>query len=216
MSSRRELVSTSIVPRIKAVLTAAEQTAAIVAEEAETEAGRRTAEILAAAEVDANRIRHEAARRVEDYLAATRRRIDAFATARIERIAELTEDVLEAAGSIQERLEQATHVQQQVHAMIEALGNVAQAVAAEVAQPSPALPQPPSGPVRPGSFAQSNGHAIAGAGHDDGGPHRLEGAKGEEVDDAGAVDRVAETVDGAGAVDRVAETDRAAEADSAA
>ncbi len=162
MSSRRDLVSTSIVPRIKAVLTAAEQTAAIVTEEAETEAGRRTAEIVAAAQLDANRIRHEATRRVEDYLAATRRRIDAFATARIERITELTEGVLEAAESIQERLEQATQVQQQVHAMIEALGNVAEAVAQEVATPSPTLPQAPSAPVvPPGS---NNGHsAVADA-----------------------------------------------------
>lgn len=159
MSGRRDLVSTTIVPRIKAVLTAAEQTAAIVAEEAETEAGRRTAEIIAAAEADANRIRHEATRRVEDYLAATRRRIDAFAAARIERITELTEGVLEAAESIQSRLEQATHVQQQVHAMIEALGNVAEAVAQEVAQPSPTLPQAPSGPVRPAAAGSSNGRA---------------------------------------------------------
>ena len=160
MSGRRDLVSTSIVPRIKAVLTAAEQTAAIVAEEAETEAGRRTAEILAAAEIDANRIRHEATRRVEDYLAATRRRIDGFAAARIERITELTEGLLEAAESIQERLEQATHVQQQVHAMIEALGNVAEAVAQEVAQPSPTLPQPPSGPVRSAGIGSGNGRAT--------------------------------------------------------
>jgi hypothetical protein len=159
VSGKRELVSASIVPRIKAVLTAAEQTAAIVAEEAESEAGRRTAEILAAAETDANRIRHEAARRVEDYLTATRRRIDAFATARIERITELTEELLEAASSIQERLEQATHVQQQVHTMIEALGNLAEAVAAEVAQPSPTLPQPPGGSVRGGAEAPSNGYA---------------------------------------------------------
>jgi hypothetical protein len=159
MSNRRELVSASIVPRIKAVLTAAEQTAAIVTEEAESEAGRRTAEIVAAAEVDANRIRHEAARRVEDYLAATRRRIDAFAAARIERISELTEEVLEAAGAIQERLEQATEVQRQVHAMIETLGNLAEAVAGEAAQPSPTLPQPPSGPVHTSSQAQSNGIA---------------------------------------------------------
>lgn len=162
--SRRDFVSTTIAPRIKAVLAAAEQTAVIVAEEAETEAGRRTAEILAAAEADANRIRHEATRRVEDYLAATRRRIDGFAAARIERIAELTEGVLEAAESIQERLEQATHVQQQVHAMIEALGGVAEAVAQEVAQPSPTLPQAPTGPGRPAAFAaQSNGHAAPAA-----------------------------------------------------
>jgi hypothetical protein len=158
MSSRRDLVSTTIMPRIKAVLTAAEQTAAIVAEEAETEAGRRTAEIIAAAELDANRIRHEATRRVEDYLAATRRRIDGFAAARIERITELTEGVLEAAESIQERLEQATHVQQQVHAMIQALGNVAEAVAQEVAQPSPTLPQPPTAPV--GSLGSRNGRSA--------------------------------------------------------
>lgn len=163
MSSRRELVSTTIVPRIKAVLTAAEQTAAIVTEEAETEAGRRTAEILAAAEADANRIRHEATRRVEEYLALTRRRIDGFAAARIERITELTEGVLEAAESIQERLEQATHVQQQVHEMIEALGNVAEAVAQEVAQPSPTLSQPPSGPLRPAGVHSSNGRTLVEA-----------------------------------------------------
>lgn len=163
MNSRRELVSTTIVPRIKAVLTAAEQTAAIVTEEAETEAGRRTAEILAAAEADANRIRHEATRRVEEYIALTRRRIDGFAAARIERITELTEGVLEAAESIQERLEQATHVQQQVHDMIEALGNVAEAVAQEVAQPAPTLPQPPGGPPHPAGVGSSNGRVMVEA-----------------------------------------------------
>ncbi|HEV3071592.1 MAG TPA: hypothetical protein VGY76_09260 [Solirubrobacteraceae bacterium] len=179
MSNRRDLVSTTIMPRIKAVLTAAEQNAAIVAEEAETEAGRRSAEILAAAELDANRIRHEATRRVEDYLAATRRRIDGFAAARIERITELTESVLEAAESIQERLEQATHVQQQVHAMIEALGNVAEAVAQEVAQPSPTLPQPPSGPVRPAAVESSNGSSAV----EDVKPEVDEGKADEDEDD---------------------------------
>lgn len=178
MSGRRDFVSTTIAPRIKAVLAAAEQTAVIVAEEAETEAGRRTAEILAAAEMDANRIRHEATRRVEEYLAATRRRIDAFAAARIERVTELTEGVLEAAESIQERLEQATHVQQQVHAMIEALGNVAEAVAQEVAQPSPTLPQAPTGPVSPTGVGSSNGRATV----EEFAPHDSEGANEDRVE----------------------------------
>jgi hypothetical protein len=149
MSARRELVTNSIVPRIKAVLTAAEQTAAQVAEEAESEAGRRAREVLAAAEADGERIRREATRRVEEYLAASRRRIDAFATARIERITELTEGVIEASTSIQERFEQAAAIQREVHAMVEALGAVAQAVAREAALASPTLPRPPAAPERP-------------------------------------------------------------------
>lgn len=146
MSTKRELVTNSIVPRIKAVLTAAEQTAALVAEEAESEASRRTSELLAGADADAERIRREATRRVEEYLAASRRRIDAFATARIERITELSEGVIEAATSIQERFEQASAVQREVHAMVEALGAVAQAVANEAAVASPTLPRAPAGP----------------------------------------------------------------------
>jgi hypothetical protein len=146
MSAKRELVTNSIVPRIKAVLTAAEQTAALVAEEAESEAGRRTSELLAVADADAERIRREATRRVEEYLAASRRRIDAFATARIERITELTEGVIEAAASIQERFEQAATIQREVHTMVEALGTVAAAVASEAAQASPTLPRGPSAP----------------------------------------------------------------------
>jgi hypothetical protein len=146
MSTKRELVTNSIVPRIKAVLTAAEQTAALVAEEAESEASRRAGEVLAGAEADGERIRREATRRVEEYLAASRRRIDAFATARIERITELTEGVIEASASIQERFEQAASIQREVHAMVEALGTVAEAVAREAALASPALPRPPAGP----------------------------------------------------------------------
>jgi hypothetical protein len=148
MSAKRELVTNSIVPRIKAVLTAAEQTAALVAEEAESEASRRTREVLAGAEADGERIRREATRRVEEYLAASRRRIDAFATARIERITELTEGVIEASASIQERFEQAAAIQREVHAMVEALGTVAEAVAREAALASPALPRPPAEPER--------------------------------------------------------------------
>lgn len=147
MSAKRELVTNSIVPRIKAVLTAAEQTAALVTEEAESEASRRSSELLAVADADAERIRREATRRVEEYLAASRRRIDAFATARIERITELTEGVIEAAASIQERFEQAASVQREVHAMVEALGAIAEAVASEAAQVSPTLPRAPAGPV---------------------------------------------------------------------
>jgi hypothetical protein len=146
MSAPRELVTNSIVPRIKAVLTAAEQTAAQVAEEAESEASRRAREVLAAAEADGERIRREATRRVEEYLTASRRRIDAFATARIERITELTEGVIEASSSIQERFEQAAAVQREVHAMVEALGTVAQAVAREAAVASPTLPRAPAEP----------------------------------------------------------------------
>ncbi len=148
MSAKRELVTNSIVPRIKAVLTAAEQTAALVAEEAESEASRRAGEVLAGAEADGERIRREATRRVEEYLAASRRRIDAFATARIERITELTEGVIEASASIQERFEQAAAIQREVHAMVEALGTVAEAVAREAALASPALPRPPVEPDR--------------------------------------------------------------------
>jgi hypothetical protein len=157
MSAKRELVTNSIVPRIKAVLTAAEQTAALVAEEAESEAGRRTSELLAVADADAERIRREATRRVEEYLAASRRRIDAFATARIERITELTEGVIEAAASIQERFEQAATIQREVHAMLEALGSVAEAVASEAAQASPTLPRAPTAVSREGgpSWAQT-------------------------------------------------------------
>jgi hypothetical protein len=145
MSTRRESVTSSIIPRIKSVLTAAEQTAALVTEEAESEAGRRANELLAIADADADRIRREATRRVEEYLAESRRRIDAFATARIERITELTEGVIEASASIQERFEQATAVQREVHAMVEALGAVAEAVASEVAKTSPTLPNAPAG-----------------------------------------------------------------------
>jgi hypothetical protein len=145
MSTKRELVTNSVVPRIKAVLTAAEQTAALVAEEAESEASRRVSELLAGADADADRIRREATRRVEEYLAASRRRIDAFATARIERIAELTEGVIEASASIQDRFEQAASIQREVHAMVEALGSVAEAVAREASMASPELPRPPAG-----------------------------------------------------------------------
>jgi hypothetical protein len=145
MNAKRQLVTNSIAPRIKAVLAAAEQTAALVAEEAESEATRRGAEMLADAGADAERIRREATRRVEEYLASSRRRIDAFATARIERITELTEGVIEASASIQERFEQAASIQREVHAMVEALGAVAQAVAKEAALTSPTLPRAPAG-----------------------------------------------------------------------
>jgi hypothetical protein len=143
MSVKGELLTDSIAPRITAVLAAAEQSAALVAQEAETEASRRTNEVIAGAYADAERIRREATRRVEEYLAASRRRIDAFAAARIERITELTEGVIEASGSIQDRFEQAAAVQREVHAMVEALGTVAEAVAGEVAKASPTLPTPP-------------------------------------------------------------------------
>jgi hypothetical protein len=193
---KRELVTNSIVPRIKAVLTAAEQTAALVAEEAESEASRRSSELLAVADADAERIRREATRRVEEYLAASRRRIDAFATARIERITELTEGVIEAAASIQERFEQAASVQREVHAMVAALGTVAEAVAREVAQASPILPSTPAGPNRGEdgpSWAQTgpdgtvvgetlrNGHARArGRGEDAAGSGSADGERERE------------------------------------
>jgi hypothetical protein len=149
MSVKRELLTNSIAPRIKAVLTAAEQTAALVAQEAESEASRRTNEVMAGAYADAERIRREATRRVEEYLAASRRRIDAFATARIERISELTEGVIEASTSIQDRFEQAAAIQREVHTMVEALGTVAEAVAREASQASPTLPAPPASAVPP-------------------------------------------------------------------
>jgi hypothetical protein len=149
VNAKRELLTNSIAPRIKAVLTAAEQTAALVTQEAESEASRRTNEVLAGAYADAERIRREATRRVEEYLAASSRRIDAFATARIERISELTEGVIEASTSIQDRFEQAAAIQREVHGMVEALGTVAEAVAREAAQASPTLPAPPASAVHP-------------------------------------------------------------------
>lgn len=145
MSTQDEsaLVAAFVGRQVESIVAAAERAAAEVAQEVEASAMRRATEILETAQDEADRVAGESAKRCAEYLNASRQRIDAFAAARIQRLAELTDGIIEVAQSIEERYERAELVKRQLHELVSTIGAVAEAVAREVAAADPEPPAPP-------------------------------------------------------------------------
>jgi hypothetical protein len=91
---------------------------------------------------DAERIRREA----EEYAAATRRRADAFAEARIERIRELTDRLVATAETLDRRFGEAASIKEQLDDLVAALAAAARRVAEEAEPPPSPAPSRAPGP----------------------------------------------------------------------
>ncbi len=115
----------------------AAQRAAAVRAQAESDAAR----IHAAAEAAAARIHADAEARAQAYLEEMRRRGEAVANARVDRITELTDTLIAKGEAIQPRLDEAVEMQTQLRALLSALAGAAEAAAAESARPPLRLPR---------------------------------------------------------------------------
>lgn len=133
-------VSDVLQAHVARVVGAAEEAAAALQREIEREATRRAAEITRDALEDAARVRADAQTQAATYLDDMRLRVDAFASARVDRISELTDTLLASGEAIQSRLHNAVDLQVQLRDLLAALGAAARAAAAEGARPGIRLP----------------------------------------------------------------------------
>jgi hypothetical protein len=147
MSERGDLATGEIGEQVQTILVAAETAAREITDAAQRRADEQAAVTMVHAQEEAERLRAEATRTLDAYLAAHEREIQAHATARIDRMAELTDRLIEAAQSIQERLEHVGAMQVEVHALIDTIARSAEAVVREAAESPPAIGEaPPLGP----------------------------------------------------------------------
>jgi hypothetical protein len=137
-----EFVAGTVGPRIEALLRAAEQQAGEISAEVHARAAQRAIEIVADARSEAERMRMEATRRVDDYLAAARRRIDRHAAERLARLNELSDGITQSCEALHVRLHEAVAVRDQLHTLLATIGSVAEAVASEAAVPLPVIAPP--------------------------------------------------------------------------
>jgi uncharacterized membrane protein YccC len=95
---------------------------------------------------DATRIRREA----EEYADAARRRADAFAEARIQRLRELSDRLIATAETVDRRFGEAVAVREQLDELVAALAEAARRAARELAgepeAPPPVAMAPPPPP----------------------------------------------------------------------
>jgi hypothetical protein len=131
-----------------AVVDHAHAESAAIRDAAEGDAARRRGD----AEAEAERIRSDAEAEAAGYLEGAQRHIDAFAGARTERIAALTDELMAGAEAIAPRVAEAAALQQELEALMTALTSAAATAAAETGrQPlrterprSPEAAEPPA------------------------------------------------------------------------
>jgi flagellar biosynthesis/type III secretory pathway protein FliH len=132
----------SVASKIEAIYADAEQSANALREEIEQAARKRAEDVETAAQRKAGQIRAEAEAQAAQYLADCRTRIDTFAEQRIQRLTELTEELIEQAEAIQDRFEAADTVKRQLYDLVAALGRTAEVVAREHADAADEAPVP--------------------------------------------------------------------------
>jgi hypothetical protein len=107
----------------------------------------RVRRLLAAADGVAREVHRRAEREAAEHLETRRTEIDAFARERLDRIASLTDRLLDHAELLERRAEQATSLPGAIDRLVEALAAAADAIAAEAERTLP--PRRPRPPLRP-------------------------------------------------------------------
>jgi hypothetical protein len=130
----------SVAERIQGILDSAREAAESIRDQAETATSNLIADAQATVDRDAERIKRDVETRAAQYLAECHRRVDAFADARVKRLRELSDALIERTGALQGRFDEAVEVKRQLDMLIEALGQAAEQTAREVKRPGITLP----------------------------------------------------------------------------
>ncbi len=128
-------VSGPVGARVQQIIAEAERSAMDLRAEVETEVFAMGRDIRARAEADAELIRAHAEEEAERQLDQAQRRIEAFASTRIERISTLTDELMARAEAIATKVAEADQLRLELEEMVHALRLAAQAANAEVARP---------------------------------------------------------------------------------
>jgi DNA anti-recombination protein RmuC len=130
----------SVTERIEGILASARESAETIREQAAAATASLIAETQATVDRDADRIKRDVEARAAQYLAECHRRVDAFAEARVKRLHELADALIDRTERLEGRFDEAFEVKRQLDVLIEALGQAAEQTAREVRRPGIALP----------------------------------------------------------------------------
>jgi len=137
----------SLGARVQDIMEAAHKAASDLRREVEAETARRATEVRLGAEDRAHAILADAELRAAQYLEQCRMAADAFAGERIQRLASLSESLIQSAGAIHTGLTAADAVRRQLEVLIGALGAAAEEAAREAsAAPIELAPMAPATP----------------------------------------------------------------------
>ncbi|HEY5196087.1 MAG TPA: hypothetical protein VIJ51_03565 [Solirubrobacteraceae bacterium] len=130
----------SVAARVQDILASAHDTAESVREQAAAATRDMIAQAQATVDRDTERIRRDVEARAAQYLAECHRRVDAFADARVRRLRELSDSLIEQTDALHGRFAQVVRLSEQLDALIASLGGAAEQTAREVKRPAISLP----------------------------------------------------------------------------
>jgi DNA anti-recombination protein RmuC len=119
----------SVTERIEGILASARESAETIREQAAAATASLIAETQATVDRDADRIKRDVEARAAQYLAECHRRVDAFAEARVKRLHELADALIDRTERLEGRFDEAFEVKRQLDVLIEALGQAAEQTA---------------------------------------------------------------------------------------
>ncbi|HWH10158.1 MAG TPA: hypothetical protein VG165_03455 [Solirubrobacteraceae bacterium] len=130
----------SVAARVQDILASAHETAEGVREQVAVATRDMLAQAQATVDRDTERIRRDVEARAAQYLAECHRRVDAFADARVRRLRELSDSLIEQTDALHGRFTQVVRLSEQLDALLGALGGAAEQTAREVKRPAISLP----------------------------------------------------------------------------
>jgi hypothetical protein len=130
----------SVAARVQDILASAHETAESVREQAAAATRDMIAQAQATVDRDTERIRRDVEARAAQYLAECHRRVDAFADARVRRLRELSDSLIEQTDALHARFAQVVRLSEQLDALIASLGGAAEQTARELKRPAISLP----------------------------------------------------------------------------
>jgi hypothetical protein len=130
----------SVAARVQEILASAHDTAETVREQAAAATREMIAQAQQTVDGDTERIRRDVEARAAQYLAECHRRVDAFADARVRRLRELSDSLIEQTDALHGRFDQVVRLKRQLDDLIEVLGDATEQVARELKRPPITLP----------------------------------------------------------------------------
>lgn len=167
-------LTASVAARVQDILASAHETAEGVREQAAAATRDMLAQAQATVDRDTERIRRDVEARAAQYLAECHRRVDAFADARVRRLRELSDSLIEQTDALHGRFAQVVRLSEQLDSLLASLGGAAEQTAREVRRPEISLPtmaqfhgETPGGPpdrpagLRPASAGDAEQRDVA-------------------------------------------------------
>jgi Zn-dependent metalloprotease len=139
-ANANQRLSQDVAERIEGIVAAAEAATAEFREKATADLAQYAVDARAQTDAEMQQMQVNAEGEVARYLADAKSRIDRHAADRLTAMSQLTDRLIEHADRLQERFEAVETVRRQLYGLIASIGEVAERLAEEAAEPDPELP----------------------------------------------------------------------------